>query len=109
MTVKQKAAAILRAARALLAKPDGWTKGAEARTKEGFPVRYDSKRSTCFCTVGAIMRITGGNTTYASYLALDALRYVKHSVASLDIWNDAAKSVKPILAGFDKAIAALEE
>ena len=49
----------LRATRALISRPQAWTKGAYARNAAGQPVPASSTSATCFCGVGALKRAAG--------------------------------------------------
>lgn len=104
---------ILIAARALIADEANWTKGEDARDKDGEEVDARDDAAVCFCAGGAIVRITGGNFTVFE----DAL-YALHQVMFGDVptglmppvinsWNDAPERTHAeVLAGYDRAIKA---
>ena len=95
MTVKAKALNILRKARALIAKPEGWTQGAWARDAQGGRVYHDAPEAFCFCPVAAIYRVAGVTGPDASADApdvMEAVRMVAFELASDD----------PALEGYDE-------
>lgn len=67
-----KVVEVLKAARELISDPAHWTKGRFARTEKGSPINYESPAAVCFCSAGALMRVTWGDIkNYRS--ALDIL------------------------------------
>ncbi len=95
MTVKVKALNILRSARALIAKPEGWTQGAGARDAQGDLVDHDAAEAFCFCPVAAIYRVAGVTATDQSTIppeAMEAVQMVAFELASDD----------PALEGYDE-------
>lgn len=51
----------LRAARELIARPGTWTQGYYARNARGQNVQVTSKNAVCWCLVGAVERVGGGD------------------------------------------------
>jgi hypothetical protein len=52
---------ILQATRNLIKKKENWTKGANARDKNGRVVSVKSDEAISFCLAGATSRVTDGN------------------------------------------------
>jgi hypothetical protein len=51
-------AEILQKARDLISDEKNWTKGEYARNERGSFIDYDSKSATCFCSVGALLKVS---------------------------------------------------
>ena len=49
---------VLQDARQLLSREGAWIQGAAARNPDGIEVDYFNPGATCFCTIGAIYRVT---------------------------------------------------
>lgn len=49
---------ILIAAKALIDTPEKWIKGSNAEDGNGIVVSLEDKRAVCFCTVGAVLRVS---------------------------------------------------
>jgi hypothetical protein len=94
---------ILVAARALIEQPKAWTQGKFARGKKGNPVSASSRKATCWCAQGAIMRAQAGSIP-AGFRAHDRIRAVIRG--SITRWNDAPERTHAeVLAAFDRAIS----
>lgn len=90
-------------AKALITDPKNWTQGAYARTGDGVPVPLSHSAAVCFCSMGAIRRISG--ELGAPYQAL------KREIGPSDMvceYND-SHTHEEVLALFDKAIEAQPE
>ncbi len=96
-----EAARVLIAARALIEK--GWCRGESAVGTDGFPRHHRAPDAVKWCAIGATARAAyGDGTNYRR-----AINILKASVGdSVPYWNDRARDVSEVLAGFDKAIAA---
>lgn len=81
-------ARILNAAADLLEQPGAWTQGAFAKDKNGFATYPLWPEACCFCVLGALERIAGGDTGYAYGVAEDAVRDLIPS-GFVSTWNDA--------------------
>ena len=94
----------LRAARALIAAPGGWTQGASARDSNGRAIVSHSPSAVCFCSGGALFRVNG------HYLEnREALRRAMNCDNLVD-WNDVlGRTQAEVVAAFDRAIALAEE
>lgn len=102
MTTKE----ILVAAKALIEKPEAWTRGVLARDAAGFEADVRSPAATCFCASGAIMRTTYDDMERRG--AWDAFHAaIGEDSPLLTTWNDNHGHAE-VLAMFDKAIAAAE-
>lgn len=96
---------ILKAARAILSKPERWTQKAFARDFAGRVVTSPFEPSAvCFCAVGAIRRAAGRDRPYGD--ALSILAKAKRDDRRIANYNDAPRRThKQILNWFDRAIA----
>lgn len=107
---EQLVIAVLSRARELIAK--GWTRGNAAKDEHGEAVAPLSEQACTFCAYGAITRSTydliGKDSDDAEEEILVTLGFKPRMWDDLFTFNDKAKSKKPILTLFDKAIAKLE-
>jgi len=97
MTIRQQAADLLRAARALLARQGGWCKGVSRRYR-GSTVSY--------CALGACQVNAHGVIDGVYLTAVTELRKAAEE-PHISLWNDHSTK-RQVLAGFDAAIAELE-
>lgn len=103
---------LLKAARRLLVEK-GWTKGAYGRDVNSLSVGV-AEPATCFCAMGALM--SARNRSDTSFADLEsftrARRILKAALPkgydAIESFNDSKKSVRPILALYDRAIAACD-
>ena len=95
-TVKE----ILSAARAIIANEENWTQGRYAKDKDGSSIGVNCSSAVCFCSIGAIYKITMSPSH-----AMEVLR--KHMGDSIMAFND-GHTHKEVLAAWDEAIASLE-
>jgi len=103
-TQEEQTIKALREARALIDEPSKWIKGDLARSKFGNTCETSSQNAVCFCSVGALMRVTG-HLFGPEWRALSST-FGNRPVAA---WNDdSATTHKDVLAAFDRAIADLE-
>ena len=98
---------VLREARDLIAR--GWTQGTLARDGNGDPVEPTSDAATCWCSLGALMRVDpelrGGGARAAS-----ALHAVLPRDKSIPGWNDSRRRTQgQVIALYARAIATEEE
>lgn len=97
-------AEILKAARKLIEKPENWTKGAFARSACKGRVRPKYKGAICFCSIGALQRVSEGS--YG-----DAIGFLKRELPEgfhgIMEFNDKSTHSE-VLDLFSKAIAAAE-
>lgn len=95
---------VLIKARALIERPEAWTKGAAARDDGGVPVSFDSERAVCFCGIGATWKVQERKS-----MAIDESgENLLHRVAGgrFGSWNDAPERTHAeVLEAFDRAIA----
>ena len=70
----------------LISTPGKWTKGTYARDISGEEVYPDSESAVCFCSLGALMKVTNGDCGRAKWFLYGA----EHSVVDI---NDTADSV----------------
>ena len=106
--------AALRGARALIAHPDNWIKGAAARDSESKEVETESANATCFCTVGALHKsllVAGKGENVELYMeARSQLIRQSPDNRGLVYFNDAPTTTHAdVLGMFDRAIAELEK
>lgn len=94
---------ILKAARELIAKPNGWTQRVMARNDSGAAVAASDSEASCFCAWGAI-RAAGGDWEWPALKALDGVAGER-----VETFNDApGRTQAEVVAKFDEAIAAEE-
>lgn len=93
---------VLKAARALIEKPENWTQGAMSRNADGSGHWWDAEGATCFCLMGAIARAAARRGSRAQG-AIVAIRSVigSHLIAA---YND-IHTHDEIIAALDRAIA----
>lgn len=98
-----KTVEVLKAARELISDPAHWTKGRFARTEKGSPINYESPSAVCFCSAGALMRVTWGDIKiYQSALEI----MIAEMDGNIFGFND-LHTHPEILDRFDAAIARL--
>lgn len=95
---------VLVKARALIDKPEAWTKGALARASTGRRAREDGPGAVCWCVSGAIICANGGQYHRGAFRAFEASLGPNRPV--IPHWNDAPERTHAeVLAAFDRAIA----
>lgn len=107
---------ILRRARARLAVPGRWTRGAYGRTADGKSSLARFERCVCWCAMGAVRAevyqdATLTNPTVMDHAVLEPLTRTlieRGYLHGLSVFNDAQTSVGPVLALYDETIARLE-
>lgn len=103
-------AAVLRAARELIATPERWTQGANARDDKGNSyLTVSSANVVCRCAYGAVLTASKGYTgqTRNAIYALEAAARLRSEC--LSEWNDSKRRTHAdVLAAFGRAIAAEE-
>lgn len=94
----------LRRARALIERPEAWTKGTSARWHRQ-PVDVESPLATCWCAFGAIRRQSVDRATQDR--AIGRLR--RFSGPNVVDWNDAPERTHAeVIEAFDRAIEKAE-
>lgn len=90
MNVSLTVIELLKAARALIAKPNGWTQRQSARNSAGITCSVDAKDATCFCLLGSVRRaaIDLGSTVATHAQAVDLLYDLSPNGPQLVRWND---------------------
>jgi hypothetical protein len=109
-------------AKALIEKPENWTRGVMARGKAGVEVAPESPEATCFCAMGALYRASKdqwnrGALYRASKDQWDRLAHIRaertlrehaHGHLFISEFNDDLKTMhQDIMNLFDKAINSL--
>lgn len=94
----------LRAARAKLAQPGGWTQFAWARDQYGRPCAYWEPQAVRWCAAGAIL--AGGSCCSSRWRALEMA--LPDGFEALGPFNDTRGSVADVIDLYDRAIAILE-
>jgi hypothetical protein len=94
---------ILKAARELIAKPERWTRGCGARNASGQDVNAHSDDATCWCAIGAIVKVSDDNPVPAEML----LRRALPDGGFISAFNDSHDHAE-VLALFDAAIASAQ-
>lgn len=100
---------ILVKAKALIDTPEKWIKGSNAEDGNGVVVSLEDKRAVCFCTVGAVLRVS--EDIGVECAALDLLySFVKGEYDDIPEWNDTYnRTHAEVMAVFDKAIEISKE
>ncbi len=96
----------LKAARELLARPNGWTTEAAARDATGRAVFTDSASAVCFCAYGAMwaVGVPASDITPEELLLEQAI-----DGEMIAAWNDTTgRTQAEVVAAFDRAIALAE-
>ena len=103
----------LRAAKALIDTPEKWCKLSVAEDANGNPVDPESSQACCFCSHGAVRRVT--RSTYDRLAAFKALEQATprpwwHRTSNVTSFNDHPYATHAdVMALFDRAIAAVED
>jgi hypothetical protein len=100
-----KASQLLIQAKALIADPEHWTQGVYARvSKDGEGVSSNIPEATCFCSLGALHRLTKDPSTFKSYGT--AKRYLSKAMGHQSVggFNDTHPHAEVMMA-WDDAIA----
>jgi len=104
-----KTSEVLKKARAVIEKPENWTKGHYARDADGRPVSPLHSSAICFCALGAIRRaalLSGDGSGYAA--ALHNASCIKHGADVHMVNDDDNTTHADVLAIFDEAISNAE-
>ncbi len=97
---------VLESAKHTLSERSRWTRGMNAREKDGFAEAPLSSNAVCFCLNGAIIRACDG----VSVQYYKAMEYLRKAIGSEDmdcvvLFNDASQRThEEVLAVLDKAI-----
>lgn len=96
---------LLLAAKALIADKKNWTQGASARNKHNNPCQTESMDAVCFCSLGALARVTPYGSRNAVKLQADAITYLYKALPtpSLASFND-HHTHEEVMEVWDKAI-----
>jgi hypothetical protein len=98
MTVKE----VLVAAKDEISNPKNWTQKVYARDSEGNFVSYDSSEAVCWCSDGALNRVTPNYGIYSK------AELVLKSVMDGNIINfNDTRTHEEVMQAFDKAISSL--
>ena len=89
-------------AKALISDPKKWTQGASARTACGAETLTKSHEAVCFCSIGAIARVSTHHTFTNN--AIDVFKKA-NDIPYISTFND-NHSHADVMEAFDKAIAA---
>lgn len=109
-------------ARGLIAKKDGWIRGALARTVDGHSTHYDDPGAVCFCSLGALYKAAKRAEVHnqawleQKMTAALAITIEEANPSSFtqpaDVivsFNDRQDAAEPVLAAFDATIKRLKE
>jgi hypothetical protein len=83
----------------------GWCQYFYARSRLGIPVSPTFRWAASWCALGAIRAATSNATPPEVHEACDRLRSAM-GLVDIIVFNDRQKNVEPVLAAFDRAIAA---
>lgn len=81
----------LKAARAVIEKPENFTTGDWARDAEGTSVDVTDPKATCYCTLGAMRKVsylTGANMTVKAEAELHLYKYADAYGKTVASFND---------------------
>lgn len=114
--MSKEVADVLRAAKALIGVPERWTKNKEARDAKGRETSPFSENAVCWCSAGALMRVTPNTSLPVRYrrgaeamLDSEAPKTRSFSRGPYIAFNDRRTTTHAdIMALFDRAIAAAE-
>ena len=98
----------LRRMRGLVARPGGWTQGANARNDRGEMVNYRNPQAVCWCLSGAAAAVSvdEGHTGLGTLIEI---RTTLGPCGSVWIWNDTAERTQAeVVAAIDATIERLE-
>lgn len=98
---------ILKDARALIADEKNWTQNVMGRTSEGQHVDVHSPEASCFCVMGALLKVTGGRSEDEFWLARREFYRGELKVESIAHFND-THSHGEVIDLFDRVIARAE-
>lgn len=99
---------ILRKARKILTPKGAWTRGALARDSLGIQVDPKSESAACWCSVGALHRVTERGDAKSRSKAWDVLQDI--AISDLDEWNDTEhRRQDQVLLLYSRAIAKLSK
>ncbi len=93
----------LKAAKALIDAPEKWIQGASAIDANENHCSAQDVEAVCFCSIGAIARITGVSSRFLpvrAYLKISMGDFISH-------FNDTHSHIE-VMAMFDKAISLAE-
>jgi len=100
---------LLRAAKALISKPEAWTQHYFARDESRKVVSAYSPEAVCFCGYGALKRVMHGSTDDL----VETSFYLNHAVRtqkSYGHWQDKPQRTHDeVMAVFDQAITQAEK
>ena len=100
---------ILQEARELIEKGE-LCRRALARDADGQQVPPWASCARCFCTSGAIFRITDGNWPFMPAIAVfERANGIDSKAGGVPRWHDSRATKDEVLAGFDAAIALAEK
>lgn len=111
-----KVSEILKAAKAVIEKPENWTQNFYAKDAEGFDVMGNDSLATCFCSLGAIQKIVNyndhpghGTSPNEAKSAVELLNKVTKELSGMLMasFNDVATH-DGVMEAWDKAIAQAE-
>jgi hypothetical protein len=104
----KKASSLLRKARALIAKPNGWCRRTFAKNEKGYSTSSTEDDAVSFCMLGAIQHVPA---TLGAYNRARHYLDVATHFYGIPHWNDyVAINQKEVLSKFDIAISrAVEE
>ncbi len=98
---------ILKEARALIADEKNWTQKEMARDSFGLPVDPSHESAACYCSIGALLKASGGYDGEHFWLARREFYRGEGKVDSIARFNDHHVH-QEVLALFDRAIARAE-
>lgn len=91
---------ILTNAQNLIRDPKNWTQELYARDEDDHAVEPASKQAVCYCSLGAIMRVTGLDSDTTEHPTFDLLEVAMGSFVTE--FND-DRTHAEVMAAFDKA------
>ena len=116
MTEELQPSDYLRKAKALIDHPDNWIKGKYAVNSDGITVHYQDVNACCFCTEGAVYRVTPKHMALRvmDHLVFAVLRFglfnAPYKLENVSRFNDHFKTNHAdIMEIFDDAIQQAEE
>lgn len=95
---------ILTKARELITPRSAWAREAYARDENGIEVDPHDPRATCFCMIGAILKVTGLSTDEVNHTSFTLLELATGWSETPEFNDNGGTTHDEVLRAFDRAI-----